>query len=502
MFRRIKPIADAYITDRSINGVRHTSANTGQSATLDIFKLYGVSFSGSMPNTELSRGLIRFDSSELTVAQAEGTIDVGDPTFFANLVLRDVYGGQPTPSEFDIVVNPLSGTFTEGWGRDIVQFSDVDVCNFMSASSNSAWLLSGCALGGWASGSVDYITHLDAGSTPVGSTVHFVDGTEDLIADITTVVSASTIGTLPNLGFRIALSPTCETDTHSYFVKRFSTRHAFDESKHPSIAFGCDDSLVDESRGLVLGRSGSVFLRSYSDSTGITPSNLLSGGAELTGSNTLALRILPNVSGSTELVFSASQHVLLGKSLTGVYSSVVTIPDTLMFRTGLSVSGSLTLRTRWTDVADTQTYSSGLAYVTQPAIGATGRAHYAVSVYGLKDTYGSDETIACEAHIWDQDMRGIGFSRVPLITPGAFIRNAYYSVRDAVSNDVIIPFELAHNATRMSYDGVEHHFSIDAGSLYVGRTYVVDALVRSSRGDMIVKAASPVFKVVRAREVR
>ena len=65
MYKILKADKDTYITNRIIDNTSKTQSNVGVAATLDLFKIYGHSYSGSTPNTELSRLLIHFDLSEI-----------------------------------------------------------------------------------------------------------------------------------------------------------------------------------------------------------------------------------------------------------------------------------------------------------------------------------------------------------------------------------------------------------------------------------------------------
>ena len=70
MYKIFKADKDSYITNRiikiaAINSER-TGSNVGDAGSLDLFKLYGTTFSNlDEPNTELSRILINFEISEL-----------------------------------------------------------------------------------------------------------------------------------------------------------------------------------------------------------------------------------------------------------------------------------------------------------------------------------------------------------------------------------------------------------------------------------------------------
>ena len=125
MFRILKADKDTYITDKYINDVRVVSGNVGIAGTLDLFKLYGITIvtSGSdkIPQYELSRALLHFDLNPLRDLVTTGRIDISHSSFKCFLSLRDTYGGQTTPANFTLDVFPLSASFTEGYGKDIVR---------------------------------------------------------------------------------------------------------------------------------------------------------------------------------------------------------------------------------------------------------------------------------------------------------------------------------------------------------------------------------------------
>ncbi len=137
MYRILSASKDAYITNKIINGTfKATDANTGQAGTLDLFKIYDESsLSGDdRKQTEISRLLLKFNISEISDMQSKGKIDINHSTFKCLVGLHDVYGGQTTPSNFDIILFPLSQSFDEGSGYDVSSFRDIDSCNFVTAS--------------------------------------------------------------------------------------------------------------------------------------------------------------------------------------------------------------------------------------------------------------------------------------------------------------------------------------------------------------------------------
>ena len=145
------------------------------------------------------------------------------------LNLHDVYGGQTTPSNFRLIVFPLSKSFDEGVGRDVVKFSDLDSCNFITSSASTKstlWFVSGANKQGLLGS--DNIDVISSGSLRDGNGVVniwkdqlFENGTENLSIDVTTIVSATLAGVIPDHGFRISFSGSQETDAVTRFVKRF-----------------------------------------------------------------------------------------------------------------------------------------------------------------------------------------------------------------------------------------------------------------------------------------
>jgi hypothetical protein len=295
MFKVLQPISDAYVTNRVINGAEMSGSNVGLAGSLDLFKLYGYTStlvgSSSIPNIELSRLLVQFDLNPLRELVALGQVDPGNASFSVTLNLYDVYGGQPTPDHFNVIVYPLSASFDEGHGRDVVFYSDFDVCNFQTSSlASGSWISPGANTGGTYPSACDYFT--SSGSITFGVQQFFTKGTEDLSVDVTEIVSATLAGLLPDAGFRVSFTAMTEADTHSYFVKRFGSRQAFNPEKRPRMVVRFDDSIQDDTQNFYLDSPSYLFLYNYV--RGSTLGNLVSGSNQVTGSNSLKLTLVGN----------------------------------------------------------------------------------------------------------------------------------------------------------------------------------------------------------------
>ena len=193
---------DTYITNKIVNRTsRATGANVGYASTIDLFKLYGettlkgvaglctvgtdvftdksekecTALGGTWePNlTELSRGLIYFDLSQLK-SEIETQVDVStEPSLKIVLRLYDVQGTQVAPSNFTLELCPLKVAFDEGVGDNVATFGDSFDANWLSPATGQSW-----ASGGGTSDSIDSAI----------ATQTFTSGLEDLEMDITTFV--------------------------------------------------------------------------------------------------------------------------------------------------------------------------------------------------------------------------------------------------------------------------------------------------------------------------
>ena len=506
MYKIVFADKDAYVTNRKIgtvgSGTLKTKSNTGRAGTLDIFKLYGATIaSGGVPNLELSRAFIHFDMQPIKDMMSEGKININHSSFNCRMKLFDVYGGQTTPSNFHMSIFPLSRSFAEGEGRDVVYYSDYDVCNFLSSSySEGEWFLSGCGFPGYPEQSCDYIT----GSSNLGSLEVkqlFSTGEEDLDVDVTKIVSATLAGMLPDSGFRMTLSKSYEDDKFTYFVKRFSSRSAYNSSKHPRLIFKYDDSLQDDTQLLRFDSPATLFLRNYEQDS---LSNLLSGSSltPVSGFNCLLLKMMltrSDGSGSYSLYFTGSQHHDGLNFYPGIYSATFVLPqsDTII-KNELQKSGSIKFTPVWGSIDDTVGYFTGsevYVYPPQRSDVVKNANNYVVTVTGLQSLHRSNEQAFLKLNIFDYASPYIRLVKTPAELPGIVIKNAHYQVRDYATNEIIVPFDDVHNSTKISSDVSGMYFTLDISNLPKERSYVIDVMLKIGGIKNIFKSVSPVFNV-------
>ena len=503
MYRVLKADKDTYITNKYVGGIPVVSGNVGIAGTIDFFKLYGLTILSSgttlYPQTELTRALLHFDIEPLRELYNQNKIDITHPSFKCELVLRDVYGGQTTPNNFVLDVFPLSASFDEGNGKDSAYYVDQDVANFISASTTSAWANKGCTKGGGATEICDYITSsATIPTTKVSQT--FQTGEENLTVDVTKILSATLKGELPDSGFRVSFSNTIESNKNSYFVKRFASRHAYDESKHPKIVVKFDDSIQDDTSNLFLDSpvGSNLFLYNYVHNQ---LTNLLSASSEVTGSNCLLLELKTEASGvgNYSLFFTGSQYLLGNNQVSGIYSAPVSLPiSNVNIKASLDQTGSVEFTPIWGSLDKTVTYVTGSKIVAHPPQ-RTNRIlntkKYTISVLGTRADYSEDEEATFRVNIFDSNDPIIKAKRLPVELPGVVLRNSYYAIRNSVTNEYVIPFDTQSNSTKLSSDSYGMYFNVNTSALTPLRSYVVDIMIVVGSEQQKYLNASQVFRV-------
>jgi len=512
MYRIISASKDTYITNRIINNkFRATDANVGQAGTLDLFKLYAESISGSDTTpTEISRLLIKFDIGEVTKMQNDGDIDIADPSFKARIILHDVYGGQTTPANFDVILFPLAKDFDEGAGYDIANFSDLDSTNYITASVTAGvatlWDLEGAnKSGSLGDANIDVIV---SGTIPgqdsaisLSPTQKFITGVEDLDIDVTSIVSASVKGHIEDKGFLIALSGAYEKDTRTYFTKRFASRNSASTSIRPKLVIQFDDSLQDNHEDFIFGVTGSLYLNNYHQGQ---LANIVTGlaSSELTGDNVMKLKL---VSGSYRKLVDVSQAYRGTNSnrLTGIYSASFAINqfDTSdvngdNLKQHVDASGSLVFDEIWTNTDETITYLSSSLTISAPNRSALyfNERRILATVLNLKDRYRQNEKVKIRVFAENAN-RDVVFVKSPLEKKSEIFHEMYYRVKDFQNGRIIVPFDYSTNSTKLSSDSQGMYFDFFMDSLPRGRTYVFEFLIRLNNIDTVITDAASKFIV-------
>tara|TARA_R110001583_G_scaffold47964_3_gene150055 strand:+ start:6182 stop:7714 length:1533 start_codon:yes stop_codon:yes gene_type:complete len=508
MYRILTASKDTYITNKIINNsFRATDANVGSAGTLDLFKLYAEASTGSDTTPiELSRLLIKFNLAPLRELTSS-TLDISHASFKCTLKLTDIYGGQTTPSNFKVILFPLSKSFDEGIGRDVVSFADIDASNFITASSGSAWSATGANhQGSIDSDNADIISSGSLGDGVVNlfKTQSFERGTEDLEIDVTSIVSATLKNIIPDQGFRLSFSGTEETDTATRFVKRFASRHATNVTNRPKLIVAYDDAVIDHHKSFFFNLSGTLFLNNYHRNS---LANLLSGSGGLlhgvSGSDCLVLRIESgSVSQSTFFTktMTASQHKIGDNFITGVYSATFALNEftvTQSLKNEILNAGSATFREYWGSHSgyDLGYYTSSFVVKTVDRSAFTNvPSRLFVNITNLKSTYRKFEKSRFRVFVEDLG-REIKAEKLPLESKSEVYTRMFYRVRDYDSGDIIVPFESESNGTKLSTDSSGLYFDFYMDTLSPGSVYIFDFIIKDAGVDQMFTDVPARFSV-------
>lgn len=505
MYKILNALKDTYITNKiESNKLRVTDANVGQAGTLDLFKLFDEStLNGSSSLNELSRLLIKFDLAPLQKLTGS-TLDITHNSFKCTLKLYDVYGGQTCPDNFKVIVYPLSKSFDEGTGMDVKAFSHIGSCNFVTASIKNGspilWNTSGSdALGILGQSNIDIIAsgNLQDGSGVVDlfKTQSFDAGTEDLSIDVTTILSATIAGLIPDEGFRISFSGTQETDEKSRFVKRFASRHATNTFKRPKILVQFDDSEHDNQESMFFDLTGSIFLRNYH--RGI-PANILSGtkAVPMSGSNCITVKIK---SGSFSRILTASQHAIGKNYVSGVYSASFAISSLETQLTGeIKSAGSGTFKVYWLSKDMNIAYHTGslvINEITRSSFNSAPR-NLSVSMTNQRNEYRLSDKARIRVHVSDMDPSIVRPRKLPREEKSIITKEMFYRVIDARTKDVIIPFDKKKRSTNLSSDGKGMYFDLHIDALTKGRSYQIEFVISERGSDLYFKNIGNAFRVI------
>ena len=506
MYKILTASNDTYITNKYISNFRVKDANTGKAATIDLFKMYDETYSNDGSLIELSRGLLKFDLSEIADIDTN-KCKMSDPSFSVTLNLFDVYGGQTTPDNFTLRLHPLSKSFDSGIGRDIIRYTDLGSANFITASISSGvidtWNEEGAnAKGLLDSENIDIITSGDLqdgnGVVNLYKDVTFTTGYENLSIDVTNIVSGTVAGLIPDCGFRLSYSDAIEDNQKTYFVKRFSSNDSKQHHLRPTLVVKYNDSLQDHREGFNFNMSGSLFINNVVNGaySNIMSASTTSPGTleQVSGNNCILLKVM---TGSFSKYITGSNHAVGEIDKTGIYSASFLINryDTDLYE-HIIASGSITFDEVWTDMSENVLYKSSSFTINDDSISSFSNvtSKLLISVTNLRNSYDKNSIARFRVHIDNKD-RVVSYVKLPVVAKSEVFYNVRYSITDVESQNETISFSKNDNSTLLSVDSDGLYFDIDMKSLHESRQYNVSFLVKDKDEEKVFSNIAK-FKVV------
>tara|TARA_R110000824_G_scaffold315257_3_gene502373 strand:+ start:2697 stop:4583 length:1887 start_codon:yes stop_codon:yes gene_type:complete len=100
-----------------------TGSNMGAADILEVFQIYGQSSSSSGLSSELSRALIQFNTTKIGSDRTAGTIPASGSCSF-HLKMYNAKHTSTLPTNFKMAVSAVSSSWQEGFGLDMVNYTD------------------------------------------------------------------------------------------------------------------------------------------------------------------------------------------------------------------------------------------------------------------------------------------------------------------------------------------------------------------------------------------
>jgi len=466
-------ITDAY---RSNLRCRGTGSNMGAADILEVFSIYGQAASGSV---ERCRTLVKFPIETMVTDRDNGDLPESGSVRYI-LKMYNAPHGQTLPRNFTLVLAPVSTSWEEGEGLDMDNYTDIT-----HNKTGSNWVLAGSGTS-WSTDGGDYHA--------ANRFEHkFVDGTEDVDIDITSLVEqwitgseiAAGSGSSPNggangfknYGLGVFLTASQETGSTkvSYYTKKFFARSSEFFLKRPSIEARWDSSIKDNrssfyySSSLVAGADNLNTLYLYNYVRG-----QLKDIPKLTGSNNIYVDLYSGSTGPTGPRLSMSPGGGVpdeGQSATGSRRS------TGIYSASISITAAATPLTTLFDVwrVGTTKYHTGsitpLTFSASPQNPGSGL--YTTSLTNRRPVYNAKEKAArFRVFTRQKNWNPTIYTKATTTVKNETIEDAYFKLFRVVDEHVIIAYGTGSTKhSLMSYDKDGNYFDIDMTMLEPGFSY-------------------------------
>lgn len=443
-------ITNAFMPNLKTRGIK---ANMGESDVLEVFSLYGQA---NITSSELARVLIDFPVSQIIEDRNNLILPQSGNVQFI-LKLNNAEHSSTTPKKINLAVFPLSSPWQEGGGLDMESYTDLDTANWASSSSGIAWNNSGS----------DYVT-----SSFVQQ--YFEKGIEDLQLDITNIVESWITGSLAPNGLLIKLPDSLETESKSYYTKKFFSRGTQYFFKRPWIEARFNSAISDD--------------RNYFyNSSSLAPAADNINKIYLYNRHRGHLVDIGNLSGS---LYCSIYTGTLGPSGAPLVLENSPSNDSYIQASRITrgiYEAQIAIKTDAGYIFDVWHDGHGMYFYTGSAITIKNSdgddeednqiPDYSLNITNLKSTYSNNEHARLNLFIrnknWDPTIYTVARSNAENHT----VRKAYYKVYRILDNLTVIPYGTGSvEHTRLSYDAKGNYFDLDMSLFEPGYTYGIKFL--------------------------
>jgi hypothetical protein len=398
-------------------------SNDGAADSLQIFSVYNRLRTENIDDNEKSRILIYFDIEEMSEKISSLRNDISKKYF---LRLFHVDHLETTPSDFTIIVNPLTSSFTEGFGLDQDNYTDKTECNWIYRTNGVSWTTAGG----------DYDTDYEVEQ-------YFETGLENLEIDITDIVEAWIDNTIPNHGLIIRLKSDYEDSSESYYKKKFSSRTTeFWFSKPTLECVYYDDTNSDD---LFVFRSDD----SYEFTSSLKYENIKFGNKiDCDSTNDLLVNFY------TSSIMSGTQFSVTGSRISsGTYFAE------------FSYDGSEDyIYYKFTSSDESKTYKQGSLPILNYDDYYTSDK-YIVNINNLKKSYSQNEIAKMNLFIKSRTNQQNYYTKYIETNRTMIFNDLYFKLRRVVDDLVIFDFDHENDGTKLQWDKSGNYLTLDMSLL-------------------------------------
>jgi len=479
-------ISNAYEFNLSTRG---TGSNMGQSDILEIFSVYGQDSGSAGFSSELSRILVQFPISEISSKRVAGTIPASGSVNFV-LKLYNAEHGETVPRNYKLVVSPVSQSWEEGLGLDMVNYTDLtydkEGTNWIQARVSA----SNEDDGKWTKIGGDYLVDDAVESTFDGGLEHLEIDVSNIVEDW---ITGSAGSQYDNYGFGIKLSGSYEAyfssstgqDTAdsihstsgakvSYYTKKFFARGSEFYYYRPCLEARWDDSTKD-SRGAFY-FSGAI-APAANNLNKLYFHNYVKGTLQDIAGDDAAVPSVEIYYSSGSVPEGTVQGILNSSNVAGTSISAVRDSKGLYSATMAVTSGATT--TTYPYLVDVWSYGgsqvrtgSAITPLKFEGADASGESKHVISIPNLYEQYKGDQTVRLRTYIrkknWSPNIYNVAKNK----PENLIIEDAAYRIVRIVDDFEVVPYGIGSiKFTSLSYDGSGNYFDLSMDLFETGYQY-------------------------------
>lgn len=450
---------------------RMTGANNGAADVNEVFSIFGQASSSSQ---EISRALYQFPIDTFSTRRSLGLLPVsGSVSFF--LKLSNARHGETLPTQFTLVVNPLSSSWDEGGGLDLENGKDLSPVgqfgsNWIYRSSGSLWTSQGG----------DFLT------SSVYSQ-YFENGDENLSIDITPLVEEWISGTTPNNGLIVRLSGTQESGSNqSFYTKRFFSRGSEFFYERPWIEARYNDNIYDNRNNFA---ASSTLATAQENLNVLYFYNYVRGALRnipAVGTGSVYVSFWTSASAGTQLTTAPETPITGGWLSTGIYTASVALDTT-----------SSVVYDRWfySSTSGEVYFHTGTIYPVSIKENLPD-TEFIINIKNLKKVYNTTEKSRLKLFVRQKNWRPTIYYKATETAKNLILSSSYYKVFRAVDGFEVIPYGTGSNEhTRLSFNGDGNYFDLDFNLFEPGYMYSIKILVKNRDNEYLEQKETFNFRV-------